>query len=88
MRLELVDRESGRVIWENYLVHSDRAAAALNGRDFLDVPYETLIPSSSDSFPLKVFRGKAGARRFHVQLETATSGLSDAIVQRCRQAGF
>lgn len=85
VRVRLFDSKTGDLIWQNYLVHSDRNAQKAN-QNFLSAPFETLVPSSSEARPLKTYAEDEGVQLFREDLEHAVDGLAKDISLRLRQS--
>lgn len=84
VHVRLTEKSSGNLVWENFLVYSDREKASKANSSYLSFPYETLVPSSSAARPLDQYTGAAGIQRFQDDLAKAVDGLTAEIESRMR----
>jgi len=82
--VKLIEANSSNVIWENFLVHSDRNKAMKTTGNFLQFPFETLLASTSHARPLKQYTGEAGVQNFHDDLVKAVDGVATEIAARLK----
>ena len=68
-----------KTLWERGVVYAHERATA-----YLLTPYEQLTSSTSTPYPLDSYKGKAGVRQFHSELEKALDALERQIISEFR----
>jgi hypothetical protein len=82
VHVKLMEKSSGNLVWENFLVYSDWEKASKASSDYLNYPFETLVPSSSTARPLDQYTGADGMQLFQAELAKAVASITAEIESR------